>query len=86
MTRPITVEERVGQWAQAFDAVRRELTPDQLRAILDEMKTVEGIEQLGSYMSLARNVMANDRTAGVIAAMLIATGIKPTPVEIEEVP
>jgi hypothetical protein len=67
----------VGQWKAAFDAIRTELTPDQLRTILAEMELVEGVAQLQSYMSLARNVMANDRAAATVAAMLTATGIKP---------
>jgi hypothetical protein len=73
----VDVSERVGQWKMAFDAIRSELTPDQLRTILAEMNEVEGVAQLQSYMSLARNVMANDRAAATVAAMLTATGIKP---------
>lgn len=78
MTRPIEVEERVGQWQQAFTAIREELTPKALRDVLSSMEQVEGIAQLQSYMSLARNVMANDRAAATVAAMLVATGIKPS--------
>jgi formate dehydrogenase maturation protein FdhE len=84
MTRPVDVTERVGQWKQAYDAIREELTPNALRDILAAMEQVEGVAQLGSYMSLARNVMANDRAAGTIAAMLVATGIKPHNISYEE--
>ncbi len=84
MTRPVDVAERVGQWKQAFDAIRAELTPEAMRTILAEMDEVEGVAQLQSYMSLARNVMANDRAAATVAAMLVATGIKPTPTSFEE--
>jgi hypothetical protein len=77
VTRPVDVSERVGQWKAAFDAIREELTPSRLRNVLAEMDKVEGIAQLSSYMSLARNVMANDRAAATVAAMLTATGIKP---------
>ena len=55
-----------------------------MRRILAEMSTVSGIEQLQSYMSLARNVMANDRAAATVAAMLVATGIKPTSLTFDE--
>lgn len=85
MTRPVTPAERVAQWYEAYTAIRAELTPEAMRTILAEMNMVEGVAQLGSYMSLARNVMANDRAAAVVAAMLTATGIKPTPVELDEV-
>jgi hypothetical protein len=84
MTRPVTVFERVGEWKAAFDAIREELTPTAMRTILAEMSEVEGVAQLSSYMSLARNVMANDRCAATVAAMLTATGIKPVRVEYEE--
>ena len=84
MTRAVDVTERVGQWKTAFDAIREELTPAEMRRILAEMSTVNGIEQLQSYMSLARNVMANDRAAATVAAMLVATGIKPTSLTFDE--
>lgn len=86
MTRPVDVTERIGQWKQAFDAVREEITPAQLRTILAEMEVVEGVAQLSSYMQLARNVMANDRAAATVAAMLVATGIKPVAVEFGDEP
>ena len=86
MTRPIDVAERYTQWSQAYEAVRRDITPDDMRTALTELKTLAGIEDLQAYMSLARNVMANDRTSAVVAAMLTATGIKPVQVgEVDEV-
>lgn len=85
MTRPVTVEQRVGEWFKAFEAVREELTPKSMRDILASMEQVDGVAQLGSYMSLARNVMANDRAAATVAAMLTATGIKPTAPDYEDV-
>jgi hypothetical protein len=81
----VTVPERVGQWLQAYEAIRAELTPAQMRTILSEMDEVEGVAQLGSYMSLARNVMANDRAAAMVAAMLTTTGIRPMSVETDDV-
>lgn len=82
--RPVSLEERVGQWQRAFDAVRREITADETRTVLAEMKEVNGIAELGSYMSLARNVMANDRVAATVAAMLVTSGIRPLVVDIDE--
>lgn len=77
MTRPVEVEERVATWLRAFNAIRAELTPQGMRDTLAKMEQVEGIAQLSSYMSLARNVMANDRAAATVAAMIVSTGIKP---------
>ena len=48
MTRAVDVTERVGQWKTAFDAIREELTPAEMRRILAEMSTVNGIEQLNT--------------------------------------
>jgi len=81
MTRPVDVPERVAQWYTAFNVVRAELTPEAMRVILAGMSEVDGIAQLQSYMSLARNVMANDRAAATVAAMLVASGIKPTAID-----
>ena len=84
MTRPVDVAERIGQWYEAYHAVAETITNPKLRDALAAMEEVEGIAQLSSYMSLARNVMANDRTAAVVAAMLTATGIKPVAVSFDE--
>lgn len=78
MTRPSSAHEKVSMWKVAFDAVREEITPAAMRTILAEMDQAEGVAQLQSYMSLARNVMANDRAAATVAALLVATGVKPT--------
>lgn len=75
--RLVELEERVGQWQRAFDAVRREITPDALRTTLASMEEVDGISELASYMNLARNVMMNDRTAATVAAMLVTNGVRP---------
>jgi hypothetical protein len=82
VSRPVEVSERVGNWYSAFEAVRQELTPSELRSILAAMDEVQGIEQLGSYMQLARQVMANDRAAAIVAGMLVTTGIRPAPMDL----
>lgn len=70
MSRLTTVDERIGDWARAFDAVRREITPDKMRQALAEMNEVDGIPELSSYMNLANIVSANDRIAAQVAATL----------------
>jgi hypothetical protein len=77
--------EKIGHAHDAFEKFRVELTPQAMRDILSKMDEVQGIEQLSSYMSLARNVMANDRTALLAAVILTSTGVRPLPVETEEV-
>jgi hypothetical protein len=75
--RLIELEDRVAQWLRAYDAVRREVTPDALRATLAAMEEVDGVSELSSYLDLARNVMANDRTAATVAATLVVNGVRP---------
>lgn len=74
--RLIDLETRVAQWSRAFAAVRTELTPDAMRQTLAAMEQVDGIAELSSYMSLARNVMENDRIAAQVAARLLY-GVRP---------
>ena len=81
MTTTRTTVQKVGDWKQVFDVVRVELTPEPLRAILATMDTVEGPTQFRSYIDLARSVMANDRAAGTIAALLTQSGIKPVSID-----
>lgn len=73
-----SVTQKIGDWNMAYGAIREELTPPTLRKILSEMEQVEGVQQFRSYVDLARTVMANDRAAGTIAALITQTGIKPT--------
>lgn len=86
MTRPLEVSEKVGLWWQAFDPIRRELTHQKFRDILTAATEVESITELATYMRLAHEVMANDRNAAAVAAMLVSTGIKPTPIDYEDDP
>ena len=78
-----TIPQKVSDWLMAYNAVRAELTPAEMRTILAEMKQVDGIDQFKSYVSLASAVMANDRSAGLIAAMLTSNGIKPAFVDLD---
>lgn len=73
-----TVYEKVADWKTAYDAIRVEITPDALRKVLAEMDGVDGIQQFQSYVSLAKSVLANDRAAATVAALITQSGIKPT--------
>lgn len=76
--RLTTIEDKVGMWQRTFDALRIELTPAPMRVLLAQMTEVEGIAQLQSYMGLAAAVMANDRAAATVAAMLVNGGVRPS--------
>lgn len=75
--RLISLEDKVAQWSRVYDALRVELTPAPLRQLLAEMTEVEGIAKLTSYMNLATAVMANDREAARVAAMLVNGNVRP---------
>ena len=66
-----TVPERVAAWFQAYSVIRDELTPAKerpLKAISDG----------------ARVIAANDRTAALVAAMLVTSGIRPVAIGEED--
>jgi hypothetical protein len=73
-----TVEEKVSDWWRAFDAIRQELVPKELRTILAEMKEVEGVVQMQSYVRLASDVMHADRVAAMAAAAITQSGVRRT--------
>lgn len=75
--RLTTIEDKVAMWNRVFEALRIELTPAPLRALLATMTEVEGVPQLQSYLGLATAVMANDRQAATVAAMLVNGGVRP---------
>lgn len=75
-TRTRTTEQKVADWYKVYVAIQAELTPEAMRTILSEMTAVDGAAQLQSYIQLARSVMANDRAAATVAALLTQSGIK----------
>lgn len=87
-SRGRTVEEKVGDWFAAYQAIAPELSPQKLRDQLDSVINMpipqdpEGIllytQRMNASMALARLLSANDRAAGTIAALITQTGIKPT--------
>lgn len=89
--RPQSVEDKVGQWLIAFNAVAHELNPAELRERLNEVintpipQDPEGIvvyaQRMNASMALARLVSANDRAAATVAALLVQSGIKPAAID-----
>lgn len=89
--RPQTVEDKVGQWHQAFEAVAADLTPNDLRIRFNDLMSIPLPDdpdnvitytaRMNTAMALARLVSANDRAAGTIAALLVQSGIKPVAVD-----
>jgi hypothetical protein len=74
------VQAKIGYWKQAFDAVRADFNASipGMRDLLLTLQSQEAMRDLPLYIQLARVVSANDRAAATVAALLTATGIKPT--------
>lgn len=70
-----TIEDKVGDWLTAYNAVATELTPREFRYGTSN----EDPER-------RRIVFANDRMAALVAALLVGTGgTRPIPVDTEGV-
>jgi hypothetical protein len=78
MTTTRTVVQKVGDWKEAFDPIREELTMPAMREVLAAMQSSDAMRDLPLYIQLARVVSANDRAAATVAALITQTGIKPT--------
>lgn len=88
MTQTRTIEQKVGDATAVFNALRAELTPEPIRALVTQMTTIPVTEttDIAAYaamvqasLHLARVVSANDRTAMIAAAMLTQSGVsRPT--------
>jgi hypothetical protein len=77
-----SVEEKVGNWVNAYRAIRDELTMPELRAAQDLMNRTEGM--LVSSLAVARLIYANDRAAAMTAAIITTYGgVRPLPLEVE---
>lgn len=77
MTASRTVPEKVGDWLDAYRAIREELTPEAFR-VLTNLSTANDVQSINVGMTAARVVFANDRAAATVAALLTQSGIKPT--------
>ena len=80
MSRERTVQEKVGDWKEAYDLIRAEITPEQFRGLqalvsrVNEETYDPAVVHLG--MDVSRIVFANDRTAAEVAAELTKYSVK----------
>lgn len=72
------VDAKIGYWKQAFDAVAEELAVPGMPELLATLQADELSRSLPLYIQIGRIEAARYRAAGTIAALLVATGIKPT--------
>lgn len=75
-----TVEDKVAEWKRAFDSVAPEIQTQGMPELLASLQSDQAMRDLPLYIQLARVVSANQRAAATVAALLVATGIKPTAV------
>lgn len=75
-----TVIQKVGDWKQAYDMIRDDITPEAFRS-LTSIATAADPQSINIGMTAARVVFANDRAAATIAALITQTGIKPTGID-----
>lgn len=86
-----SLDQKVGDWKSAYDAIKVELTPpgwkEELKAHINQELPGDSdvvtafIARTNATMALARLLAANDRAAGTIAALITQTGIKPAAVD-----
>jgi hypothetical protein len=89
--RTQTVEDKLGQWLQAYKAIAEEVTPPALRERFNDIlslplpddpdNVITYTARMNTAMALARLVSANDRAAATVAALLTQSGIKPAAVD-----
>jgi hypothetical protein len=91
LTQTRTVEEKVSDWFTAFNAIKHEITPVEFRPLLALMGSKDGdgndnVQAINLGVAVARIVMANDRAAATVAALLTTNGVKPSGFEYGENP
>lgn len=84
MAQTRTVEDKFSDWLTMYNAVRSTITPEEFRPLMaligtkpDEAGMVNA-EAINIGVAISRIVMANDRMAASVAALLTANGVKPT--------
>lgn len=77
-SRGVSVEDKVGNWKQAFDLIAPEIHTPGMLDLLATLQSQEAMRDLPLYIQIARIVNANQRAAATIAALLVGQGIKPT--------
>lgn len=86
-SRNRTVDEKVGDWKRAFDAMLDEATDPRLSAVIDNLAAIPApkeedglagfdayVTAINSSLSIVRVVRADRRTAMIAAAMLTQSG------------
>lgn len=88
MALRLTVHEQVALWMGAYEPIRDELTPPVFRQKQAELNAQAGCpadcvldhQHLSSGLTagliLSRLIMANDRTAALVAGIITTTGVK----------
>jgi len=76
-----TVQEKVGDWYAAYEVIREQITPQEFRPMLALMGATDAdgitnVQAVNLGVAVARIVMANDRAAAQVAAMLTTNGVK----------
>lgn len=93
MTQNRTVQQKVGDALFAYEHLRAELTPTEMRALIDKMTKMQPGEKddIAAYASLvnaslqlARVVSANDRAAMLSAAMITQSGVSRPTISLDE--
>lgn len=77
-----TAAEKVTDWLTVFRAVQHEITPPEFRPLMALMEAKDdtgmtNVQAVNLGLSVSRMVMANDRAAATVAALLTANGVKP---------
>lgn len=86
MTARASLNEKIANWYTAFQAVRSELIPGEMRQVLEAMRGATDPGSIATAERLARMISASDRAASLTAAMLVSSGIRPVSLEDVEDP
>jgi hypothetical protein len=86
MSTSRSVEQKIGDWKRAYDAIREELTPEAFRALTSLAGSNNDVQSINVGVQVARVVFANDRAAATVAALITQTGIKPVGIDYGDEP
>jgi CheY-like chemotaxis protein len=75
------VEAKIGHWKQAFDAVLVDISIPGMTELLATLQADELSRSLPLYIQIGRIEAAKYRAAATVAALITATGIKPTAID-----
>ena len=74
--------QRIVDAAQAFDALRQEITPQALRELTALANASGNANEINLGVAVAKIVYANDRAALIAAAMITSSGVSRPMVDI----